>query len=73
MPTFNAQRSTLNIERAPSLNVEGWMLKVGRSSKRLAIGAIASSIAIASPAQNSPAPSDQKRDLTVLILGDSRF
>ena len=26
MPTSNAQRSTLNIERADSLNVEGWML-----------------------------------------------
>src|SRR6478609_577602 len=42
-----------------------------RSSKRLAVAAIASSIAISSLAQNSPAPSDQKRDLTVLILGDS--
>jgi hypothetical protein len=71
MSTSNAQRSTLNVERAPSLDVEGWMLKVGRSSKRVAISAIASSIAISSLAQNSPAPSDQPRDLTVLILGDS--
>ena len=42
-----------------------------RFSKRLAIAAIALSIAICSLAQNSPAPADQKRDLTVLILGDS--
>ena len=47
------------------------MLNVGRFSKRLAVAAIASSIAISSLAQNSPAPADQKRDLTVLILGDS--
>ena len=53
------------------MDVEGWMLKVGRSSKRLAISAIASTIAISSLAQNSPAPSDQPSDLTVLILGDS--
>ena len=71
MRNINVQRSTLNIERAPSLDVEGWMLNVGRSSKRLALALIASSIAISSLAQNSPAPSDQKRDLTVLILGDS--
>ena len=68
---LNVQRSTLNIERADSLNVEGWMLNLGRFSKRLAIAAIASSIAISSLAQNSPAPADQPRDLTVLILGDS--
>ena len=71
MPTSNAQRSTLNIERAASLNVEGWMLNIGRFSKRLAVAAIASSIAISSLAQNTPAPADQPRDLTVLILGDS--
>src|SRR6266550_2780421 len=56
MPTSNAQRSMLN---------------VGLSSKRLAIAAIALSIAIPSLAQNTPAPSDPPRDLTVLILGDS--
>ena len=71
MPTSNAQRSTLNIERAASLNVEGWMLNIGLFSKRLAVAAIASSIAISSLAQNTPAPADQPRDLTVLILGDS--
>jgi hypothetical protein len=38
---------------------------------RLAIAAIASIIAISSLAQNTPAPADQPRDLTVLILGDS--
>jgi hypothetical protein len=38
---------------------------------RLAIAAIASSIAICSLAQNTPAQADQPRDLTVLILGDS--
>ena len=38
---------------------------------RLAIAAIASSIATSSLAQNSPAPADPPRDLTVLILGDS--
>jgi len=42
-----------------------------RFSKRLAITAIASSIAISSLAQSTPAPTDQRRDLTVLILGDS--
>src|SRR5258707_11871600 len=78
MPTSDAQRSPLNIERAASLDVESWMLNacsrfigVGRSSKRLAIAAIALSIAIPSLAQNPPAPADQPRDLTVLILGDS--
>ena len=71
MPTSNAQRSALNIERADSLNVEGWMLKLGRFSKRVAIAAIASSIAISSLAQNTSAPAGQPRDLTVLILGDS--
>ena len=71
MPTSNAQRSTLNIQQAVSLDVEGWTLNVGRFSKRLAVAAIASSIAISSLAQNTPAPADQKRDLTVLILGDS--
>jgi hypothetical protein len=38
---------------------------------RLAIAAIASIIAISSLAQNSPAPAEPPRDLTVLILGDS--
>src|SRR5215212_8170426 len=42
-----------------------------RLSKRLAIAAIALSIAIPSLAQNTSAPADQRRDLTVLILGDS--
>jgi hypothetical protein len=64
MSTFNGQHSTLNIQQVVSLGV-------GRFSKRLAIAAIASSIVIASLAQNSAAPSDQRRDLTVLILGDS--
>ena len=40
-------------------------------AKRLAIVAIASSIAIPSFAQNTPTPADPPRDLTVLILGDS--
>jgi hypothetical protein len=71
MPTSNAQRSTLNVQQAGSLDVEGWTLNVGRFSKRLAIAAIASSIAIHSFAQNSPTPPDSPRDLTVLILGDS--
>ena len=39
--------------------------------KRLAIAAIASSIAIHSLAQNTSSPADPPRDLTVLILGDS--
>src|SRR5262249_16411525 len=38
---------------------------------RLAIATIAVGIAIASVAQNTPASTDQPRDLTVLILGDS--
>src|SRR6476660_967784 len=42
-----------------------------RFSRRLAIAAIASSIAIPSLAQNTPSPTDPPRDLTVLILGDS--
>jgi len=42
-----------------------------RLSKRLAIAAIASSIAIPCLAQNTPSASDPPRDLTVLILGDS--
>jgi hypothetical protein len=71
MPTANAQRSTLNVQQVGSLDVEGWTLNVGRFSKRLAIAAIASSIAILSLAQNTPTPSDSPRDLTVLILGDS--
>ena len=41
------------------------------NAKRLAIAAIASSIAISSLAQNTPTPADPPRDLTVLILGDS--
>src|SRR5436190_14683520 len=40
-------------------------------AKRLAIVAIASSIAIPSFAQNTPTSADPPRDLTVLILGDS--
>src|SRR6476469_5012277 len=42
-----------------------------RFLRRLAIAAIASSIAISSLAQNTPGPADPPRDLTVLILGDS--
>jgi hypothetical protein len=42
-----------------------------RFIKRLAIAAIASSIAIPSLAQNTPTPAEPPRDLTVLILGDS--
>src|SRR4029450_10531405 len=41
------------------------------NAKRLAIAAIASSIAIFSLAQNTPTPVEPPRDLTVLILGDS--
>ena len=40
-------------------------------SKRLAVAAIASIIAVSSLAQSTPAPADPSRDLTVLILGDS--
>ena len=47
------------------------MLNTCLFSKRLAAAAIASTIAISSLAQNTPAPADQPRDLTVLILGDS--
>ena len=47
------------------------MLNISLFSKRLAVAAIASTIAISSLAQNTPAPADQPRDLTVLILGDS--
>jgi hypothetical protein len=71
MSTFNAQHSTLNIQRSDSLEVGRWALGVGRFSKRLAISAIVSSIAIACVAQNTPASADQPHDLTVLILGDS--
>src|SRR5437899_2133157 len=71
MSTFNAQHSTLNIQRAASLDVERWTLKVGRFPKRLASVGIASSIAIPSLAQDSPTPAEPPRDLTVLILGDS--
>jgi hypothetical protein len=71
MPPSKAHRSPLNIERAASLNVEGWMLNVGCFSKRLAVAAIASSIAISSLAQSTPTSADPARDLTVLILGDS--
>src|SRR6266702_967309 len=71
MPTSKAHHSTPNIERVASLNVEGWMLNVEVFSKRLAVAAIASSIAVSSLAQSTPAPSDPSRDLTVLILGDS--
>src|SRR5262249_15869278 len=67
----NAQQSRPNIERAASLNVEGWMLNISLFSKRLAVAAIASTIAISLLAQNTPARADQPRDLTVLILGDS--
>ena len=41
------------------------------NAKRLALAAIASSIAISSLAQNTPTPAEPTRDLTVLILGDS--
>jgi hypothetical protein len=71
MATSNAQHSTLNVQQAASLDVESWTLNVGRFSKQLVIAAIASNIAISSLAQNNPAPADQPRDLTVLILGDS--
>jgi len=71
MPRSKAQHSTPNIERVASLNVEGRMLKVEVFSKRLAVAAIASSIAVSSLAQSTPAPADPSRDLTVLILGDS--
>jgi hypothetical protein len=47
------------------------MLNISLFSKRLAVTAIASTIAISSHAQNTPAPADPPRDLTVLILGDS--
>jgi hypothetical protein len=68
---FNAQCSTLNVQQAASLHVEGWTLEVGRFSKRLGLAAIASSFAISSLAQNTPTPAEPPRDLTVLILGDS--
>src|SRR6476619_3727621 len=42
-----------------------------RFLRRLAIAAIASSIAVSSLAQSTPATADPSRDLTVLILGDS--
>src|SRR6266498_1317706 len=71
MPTSNTQHSTLKVQQAASVDAEGWTLNLGRFSKRLAIAAIASSIAIPSLAQNTPTPSDPPRDLTVLILGDS--
>ena len=71
MPIYKAQQATLHVERVASLNVEGRMLKVKVFSKRLAVAAIASSIALSSLAQSTPAPADPSRDLTVLILGDS--
>src|SRR6266545_1540482 len=71
MPTSNTQHSTLKVQQAASVDAEGWTLNLGRFSKRLAIAAIASSIAIPSLAQNTPTPADSPRDLTVLILGDS--
>jgi hypothetical protein len=71
MPPSDVQQSTLNIQQTASLSVECWTLCVRRFSKRLAIAAIASSIAISSLAQNTPTPADASRDLTVLILGDS--
>jgi hypothetical protein len=71
MPTSNAQRLTLNVRQAALLDVQGWTLNLGRFSKRIAIAAIASSIAISSLAQSTPTPADPARDLSVLILGDS--
>jgi hypothetical protein len=71
MPRLNAQPSKLTAQQAASADVEAWTLNVGRFSKRLALAAIASTIAISSLAQNTPASADQPRDLTVLILGDS--
>jgi hypothetical protein len=47
------------------------MLNISLFSKRLAVATIASTIAISSLAQNTPASADPPRDLTVLILGDS--
>jgi hypothetical protein len=64
MSTFNAQRPTLN----GSLH---WTLGAGRLSKRLFVVGVASSIALSSFAQTTPASADQPHDLTVLILGDS--
>jgi hypothetical protein len=71
MPTSNAQISPRNFRQVVSWGVGRWALGVGRFSKRLAISAIVSSIASSCIAQNTPAASDQPRDLTVLILGDS--
>src|SRR6476620_8712781 len=71
MPTPKAQQSTPNIERTPSLDLGSWTLSVGRFLKRLASVGIASSIAVSSLAQSTPATADPSRDLTVLILGDS--
>src|SRR6266481_9724928 len=71
MPTSIAQRSTLNVQQAASVDVEGRTLNVARFSKWLAIAAIALSIATPSVAQNTPTPPDPPRDLTMLILGDS--
>ena len=47
------------------------MLNISLFSKRLAVAAIASTLAISLLVQNTPARADQPRDLTVLILGDS--
>src|SRR4029077_5640629 len=71
MSTSNVQHSTLNIQQAVSLGVGRWALGVGRFSKRLAISAIVSSIAVACVTKNTSATPDQPRDLTVFTLGDS--
>jgi hypothetical protein len=71
MPTSIAQRSTLNVQQAASMDVEGRTLNVARFSKWLAIAGIALSIPTPSVAQNTPTPADSPRDLIVLILGDS--
>src|ERR1051325_5092629 len=63
--------STSNARQASLLDVGRSTLDVGRFLKRLASVGIASTIAIFSVAQSTPAAADQPRDLTVLILGDS--
>ena len=71
MPTSNAQQAfLLDVGRLLAI-YRSWALGAGRFSKQLAFVAIATSFVAPSLAQNTPAPADPSRDLTVLILGDS--
>src|SRR5690242_14855945 len=71
MSTPGVQHSTLNIQHSASLNIGRWTLLVTGFSRRLTFAALFARVATACLGQDSPPSTEQPRDLTVLILGDS--